>query len=112
MKRLFPFAFTVVLLAALAAWASAQGKEFKGTITDEMCGAEHMMEGKTAKECADECVKTGSKYALYVPADKKVYGLDKQEEARKFSGETVLVKGTLSDDGKTIQVSSIQKAGS
>ncbi len=93
-----------------AALATAENKQWKGEITDEMCGAEHMMEGMSPKECADECVRMGSKYALYVPADKKLYGLDRQDEAKKFSGETVVVRGELSDDGKTIRVASIRKA--
>lgn len=101
--------FVSALIALLPALATTQEKEFKGSITDDMCGATHMMEGMTAKQCADECVKGGAKYALYVPAQDKVYALDKQQEAAKFSGEAVIVKGTLSQDGKAIAVRSMEK---
>jgi len=102
-------AFLAAWIAVLPVAAAAQEKEFKGSITDDMCGASHMMEGMNDKECADECVKGGAKYALYVPGQDKVYALDKQNEAAKFAGQAVIVKGASSQDGKAIAVKSIEK---
>ena len=110
-----------LLLAAAAAWLfalsgsladAAEEKEFKGQITDDMCGGKHMMENVTAKQCADECVKMGAKYALFVPDGEKVYALDAQNQAKPLAGESVIVKGTLGEDGKSIHVTSIRKQGS
>lgn len=89
--------------------AGQEEQELRGRITDDMCGGKHMMEGMTAKECADECVRMGSKYALYVGEEERLYALDAQEEARDFSGESVVVRGTLSEDGKTLHVTSIRE---
>ncbi|MFQ5792042.1 MAG: hypothetical protein ACE5JI_16340 [Acidobacteriota bacterium] len=108
MRRLFVGTAMAAFFLSLPGRAAAEEQEFKGRITDDMCGAEHMMEGMSAKECAEECVKMGAKYALYVPADKKAYGLDQQNEAKKFAGDSVVVKGTLDQEGN-IKVSSIQK---
>ena len=95
-------------LSALAAGATAE-REFKGYVTDDMCGAEHMMEGMNAKECADECVGMGAAYALYVPDDKKLYAVNTPEKLAAFAGEDVVVKGELQADGKTIEMASIAK---
>jgi hypothetical protein len=100
---------SLLLALTLALLPPAEEKELRGHVTDDMCGGEHMMEGMNAKECADECVKMGAQYALYVPADKKTYLADDANKLEPYAGENVVVKGTLSADGKSIRVSSIQK---
>lgn len=99
----FGFLFLVVALSY------AQEREFKGAVTDDMCGRKHMAEGLTAKDCADQCVAAGSKYALFVPGDAKTYVIDNQDKAKEFAGEDVVVKGSVSEDGKTIRLSSIAR---
>ena len=47
----------------------------------------------------------GSKYALYSPADNKVYVLNPQEKMAELAGKRVNVKGTL--DGNVITVANI-----
>ena len=98
-----------LVLFGCAAFAAAQEKEFQGYVTDDMCGKEHMMEGKTAKECADECVKMGAAYALFVPDDGKMYLADDPKKLEPHAGENVVVKGTVSADGKSIKVTSVRK---
>ncbi len=70
-----------------------------------------MMEGMDAKECADECVKMGAVYSVYVPSDEKMYLVDDPKKLAPFAGENVVAKGTLSEDGKTLEIASIEKAG-
>lgn len=97
------------LLLFVVAFSQAQDREFKGQMTDDMCGRTHMMEGVSEKECADKCVDAGAKYALFVPADGKMYVVDDQNKAKEFAGQDVVAKGRVSDDGKTIKLSSIAK---
>ncbi len=102
----------VLSLLCLAGFAASQEKaekEFQGFVTDDMCGAEHMMEGMNDKECADECVKMGAAYALYVPDDAKMYLVDDPAKLEPHAGENVAVVGTVSADGKTITVTSVKK---
>lgn len=83
---------------------SKAGKEttLTGQVSDTMCGADHMMPGKSAAECTRECVKGGSDYALVV--GKKVYTLKgDKSELDKYAGEKVTVKGTVSGDTVTAQ---------
>jgi hypothetical protein len=96
-------------LFGCAAFAGAQEKEFQGFVTDDMCGKEHMMEGMNDKECADECVKMGAAYALFVPGEEKMYLADDPKKLEPHAGENVVVKGTVSADGKSIKVSSVRK---
>lgn len=97
------------VLLFVAAFSQAHDKEFKGQMTDDMCERTHMMEGVSAKECADRCVADGAKYALFVPADGKMYVIDDQDQGKEFAGENVVAKGSVSEDGKTIELSSIAK---
>ena len=108
MRMLALTAAVTLTLSALAA-GGADEREFKGYVTDDMCGAEHMMEGMNPKECADECVGMGAAYALYVPSDEKVYAADAPEKLKAFAGEDVVVKGELQADGKTIKIASVAR---
>ena len=97
-------------LCAVPAAMAASPQTFTGTVSDAMCGAKHMMEGKGA-DCLRACVKQGSKYALVV--GDKVYTLDSKDKATldqldKFADQKAKVKGTV--DGDTIQVSSVAGA--
>src|SRR5215472_10185161 len=96
---------STILFASIG--ALAQAHQFKGTVTDAMCGKQHMMKNTTAAECTRECVKAGSDFALI--SDDKVYIL-KGDKAQldKFAGTPVVVHGDLS--GNSIAVKSIQTA--
>ena len=103
------FTAFVLSLLCFAGFAVAEEKDFHGYVTDDMCAKEHMMEGMNDKECADECVKMGAVYALFVPDEAKIYLADDPKKLEPHAGENVVVKGTVSTDGKSIQVTSIQK---
>jgi hypothetical protein len=96
----------VVALLALVSLAAAADKPqtLTGVITDDMCGAKHMMQGSAA-DCVRECVKQGSKYALVV--GDTVYTLDGGDKAAldKLAGEKAKVTGTVA--GKTMKVTSV-----
>lgn len=84
--------------------AAADEGSWHGWITDSMCGAKGAKDGHTA--CAAKCVKEhGAKYVLYNDSDKKLYNLDKQDQAAEQAGHQVTVKGTL--EGDSIKVASI-----
>lgn len=98
---------TLSTLAAFALMAGsvalAQSTTLKGIVSDQMCGAKHMMAGGAAK-CTRECVKQGSPYALVVGS--KVYTLKGHSaELNKLAGETAIVKGKVS--GTTVDVTSV-----
>ena len=94
--------FVLLLMTSISAIAAPQ--TFVGTLSESMCGAKHMMPGKTDAECTRVCVKANSKYALV--ADKKVYILSgSQEDFSKLAGRRVRVTGENKED--TISVRSI-----
>jgi hypothetical protein len=91
-------------LTILSAVAMAAPQTFVGTVTDSMCGAKHMLPGKTDAECTHECIKANSKYALV--ADKKIYTLTgSQQELSRLAGRHVRLTGEK--NGDTINVQSI-----
>ncbi len=99
-------AATAPLVVASAALL-AQSSTMTGTVTDAMCGANHMMSNTTAAACTRACVKQGSDYALVVGT--KVYTLKGHAaELNKFAGEKVTVTGKNSNG--TITVDSVKAA--
>ena len=113
-------AFAGVLVGGTLAFAGgdppqASGKQsqppkvsaqrFSGVITDSECGARHNKDAKmSSAECARFCVRNGAKYTLV--DGETSYALNgNAAEFGKFAGQRVKVTGT--QDGNTIQVSSL-----
>lgn len=109
MKKVVALSLALAFVGAFCALYAAEAKEttFHGVITDDMCGKKHM--GGDDKACTLKCVEKGAKFALYDPQSDKVYGLSDQAKAKEFAAEHVVVKGSLSADGGSINVSDIQK---
>jgi hypothetical protein len=119
-SRVLALVSAAVLLLATLALAQSSKKSpapktstaeqsFSGTVSDSMCGKNHMMAGSSPADCTRACVKEGSDYAL-VSGD-KVYTLKGDKAAiDKFAGAEATVKGKLS--GTTIEVASISAAKS
>ena len=85
----------------------AASQTIDGIVSDSMCGKKHMMPGKTDAQCVQECIKSGSSYALVV--GDKVYTLaGKPQTIAPFAGKRVHVEGNLKDN--TITVTSISEA--
>jgi hypothetical protein len=105
MKKSFAALIFSTALCAIPALASAA--TFTGVVTDDMCGAKHMMPGKSDAVCTRECVKRGAHFALSVKD--KVYILDgKTAEVDKFAGSKATVQGNL--NGNVLTVSAIAAA--
>ena len=102
---------TVSLLFAGALLAVAAGQQtFTGVITDSMCGQGHaMMKVTPDSKCVQECVKHGSKYALF--DGKTAYVLSDQKTPEQFAGQKVKVMGTLYEKTKILKVDSITADG-
>lgn len=85
----------------------AASQTIDGIVSDSMCGKKHMMPGKTDAQCIQECIKSGSSYALV--ASNEVYTLaGKPQTIAPFAGKRVHVEGNLKDN--TITITSISEA--
>jgi hypothetical protein len=96
---------TLALLSAIMIPAIQQvhavSQPIDGVITDSMCGKKHMMPGKTDAQCLQECIKSGSSYALV--AGSKTYTLAaKPQTIASFAGKHVHIEGDVK--GNTITV--------
>jgi hypothetical protein len=98
---------TISLLFAGALLAAAAGSQtYTGVITDSMCGKDHaMMKVSPDSKCVQECVKRGSKYALF--DGKSAYVLSDQKAAEPFAGQKVRITGTLNEKTKVLEVNSV-----
>jgi len=101
--------FASLILAGTLFQAAAGPRTFTGVVTDSMCGKDHSaMKVNPDSKCVLDCVKAGSKYALY--DGKAVYVLSDQETPAKFAAQKVKVTGVFDPKAKTIKVQSIQAA--
>ena len=93
----------LLLLCSTSSFAQSS-QALTGTVSDTMCGAQHMMKDASAAKCTRECVKSGSDYALV--SGGKVYTLKgNSAQLDKFAGQAVKVSGKLF--GSTFTVDSI-----
>ena len=97
----------MILCAAAMSFAGATTQTFTGVITDSMCGNNHaMMKITPEPKCVRECVKGGSKYALF--DGKNAYKLSDQQTPEKFAGQKVKITGRLFAKTGVIEVQSIE----
>ncbi len=100
---------SLLMAGALIAGAADAPRTFTGVITDSMCGANHSSMGVTPDaKCVRECVKHGSKYALY--DGKNSYVLSDQHTPEKFAGQKVRITGVLYEKTKILKAQSIEAA--
>jgi hypothetical protein len=105
MKKMF--ACLMILTALCAIPAMAATTTLTGVITDDMCGAKHMMPGKSDAECVRACVKSGAKFAVL--AGGQVYVLaGKSPAVSALAGKKATVSGELT--GNTLTVTSVAAA--
>jgi hypothetical protein len=108
-NRMFTaFALAVVVALTLLVEAQTAVKQrLTGVVTDSMCGAKHMIAGRTDAECTRICVKQGMQYALLV--GDKLYTLQGDTAAiDKYAGQRATATGTV--DGNTVKVDMIKSA--
>jgi hypothetical protein len=105
MKKFFAALMIFTVLCAIPALAATT--TLTGVVTDDMCGVNHMMPGKSNAVCTRACVKHGAHFALAV--NDKVYVLNgKTSEVDALAGSKAIVKGDL--NGNVVTVGSIAAA--
>ena len=86
---------TSALFLTLSA-STAFAEDWKGTISDSMCGAKHVKATKEDMACAQKCVKGGSPAVLVVGT--KVYNIENQDAVKDHIGHKVSITGTMTGD--------------
>ncbi|MDP9049138.1 MAG: hypothetical protein M3O31_00220 [Acidobacteriota bacterium] len=109
MKKTAILTCTLFLAATMPAMqqALAASQIVEGVVSDSMCGKTHMMPGKTATQCTEECIKAGSSYVL-VAGDKTYTLAGKKTAIAPFAGKHVRIQGDLKV--KTLTVTTIYEA--
>ena len=104
---LFALALMSAIMIPAIQQVHAASQTIDGIVSDSMCGKKHMIPGKTDAQCVQECIKSGSSYALV--AGDKVYTLaGNPQTIAPLAGKRVHVEGNLKDN--TITVTSISEA--
>ena len=93
--------FAVVLVAGTLSFlpAANNSQTWKGYVTDTWCGLDRANKPPTVA-CTKLCLNNrGAKYALFDVVHNKLYVLNPQTEAAKFTAQMVTVTGTLTGRG-------------
>jgi hypothetical protein len=90
---------TLAITALFAACAFAA--EYKGTISDAKCAANHADASEKSMKCVNACVKGGQKAVLV--SDGKVMQIANQDAVAEHLGHKVTVTGKLSGDTITVE---------
>lgn len=97
-----------VISFLLSLYAFAAPRTVEGVVTDTMCGAKHMLPGKTDADCTKECVKAkGTTYGL-ASGDQVFTLTGDTKQIAEYAGKRVKVTGEVK--GKTFTVQSIVPA--
>jgi hypothetical protein len=89
--------FAVVLVAGTLSFlpAANNSQTWKGYVTDTWCGLDRANKPPTVA-CTKLCLNNrGAKYALFDVVHNKLYVLNPQTEAAKYTAQMVTVTGTL-----------------
>jgi hypothetical protein len=105
-KRVFFLVVAVLALAAVAGKA-ADSTQFRGYISDSMCGAKHM---GTGAACVKKCIEGGMKPVFVNEKDKAVWSIDNPGAVKDFYGDHVVVTATADGAAKSVHVESIEAA--
>jgi hypothetical protein len=92
---------TLFAAAALAAGAA----EYKGWISDSTCGAGNASSNKSARECAERCIKEGASPVFVTEKEQTVYKVSNADLARKHIQGKVQISGEVKGD--TIHIAKI-----
>ena len=99
---------TVVFVTALPGKQKAQ--EFRGELSDKLCGLSHPELISDAKQCTLDCVRAGSRYVLASKEKGMVYELVVISIPEELAGERVVITGRWNKKRRVLRVYSIAPA--
>ena len=91
---------TLTLFAALAGMSFAASVTVRGHVNDSKCAT------KLDAACARKCIAGGAAPVVVADNGSKVYKVANPDKLKKFAGDHVAVRGSVSGD--TITVSSVK----
>ena len=97
-----------LLFGSLFLGTALMAADMTGWISDASCGASNANATKASRDCALQCIKSGSKAVFVADKEGKVYQLSDPTKAAKFLDKKVKVSGKVTGD--KIEVSSIAYA--
>ena len=96
-----------IVIASMTA-ASAAAGSLTGWISDASCGTSNASAEKSARECAERCIKSGAPAVFVSDADHKVYRIAGNIKVMDHLQHKVQVTGEVKGD--TITIKEIKKA--
>ncbi|MBS1827239.1 MAG: hypothetical protein JST93_18125 [Acidobacteria bacterium] len=87
-----------LLFGTLFLGTAMMAADMTGWISDASCGSSNANASKASRDCAQTCIKSGSKAVFVADEGGKVYQLSDPAKAAKFLDKKVKVSGKVAGD--------------
>ena len=97
----------LILGASAALSAAPKNKQYRGVLSDQLCGLEHPELMQDARECTLGCVRGGSRYVLANRTEGVVYDLFGKTIPDELAGQQVVITGRWDKRRRAVRVYAI-----
>ena len=96
----------VVLALAVSAalWATQNNKQYRGELSDQLCGLNHPELMQDARHCTINCIRGGSRYVLVNRNKGMVYDLFGKTIPEELAGGKVVITGRWNKKRRAVRV--------
>ena len=97
----------LILVASAVLSGAPKNKQYRGVLSDQLCGLEHPELMQDARECTLGCVRGGSRYVLANRNEGVVYDLFGKTIPDELAGQQVVITGRWNKRRRAVRVYAI-----
>ena len=97
----------LILVASAALSAAPKNKQYRGVLSDQLCGLDHPELMQDARECTLGCVRGGNRYVLANRNKGWVYDLFGKTIPDELAGQPVVITGRWNKRRRAVRVYAI-----
>lgn len=98
---------TLAFVASTALWSAPKNRQYRGELSDQLCGLNHPQLMQDARECTIGCIRGGSRYVLINRNEGVVYDLFGKTIPEELAGEKVVITGQWNKRRRAVRVYAI-----
>ena len=97
----------LILVASAALSAAPKNKQYRGVLSDQICGLNHPELMQDARECTIGCIRGGSRYVLVNRNEGVIYELFGKTIPEDLAGGKVVITGRWNKRRRAVRVYAI-----
>jgi len=94
----------LALAASAALWATPKNKQYRGELSDQLCGLSHPKLMQDARHCTINCIRGGSRYVLANKNKGMVYDIFGKTIPEELAGGKVIITGRWNKKRRAVRV--------